>query len=142
MERCDFIRLCGMATGAALTGVFTAGCHGAARLQAAAVDGMVQLPWSAFGPDPKAPARSIVVEVEGLPAPIVVFHNGDAGPIALLMRCTHRGAELHLAGDRLDCPAHGSTFTAQGAVIEGPADRPLQRYPVERTDTGFVIRIA
>lgn len=124
-------------------GVWSTGCRGTARLQAVAVDGLVRVPLAAFTPDPQGgPARSLIVEVQGLPAPVVVFRNAAGECTALLMRCTHRGAELQLAGDRLDCPAHGSVFTDQGNVLEGPADVPLHRFPVTVTETDLLIRTA
>ena len=49
---------------------------------------------------------------------------------ALWMKCTHQGTELHAFGDRLQCPAHGSEFTKNGAVQNGPAADPLRTFPV------------
>lgn len=46
--------------------------------------------------------------------------------------CTHMGCLVHWnALERSwDCPCHGSRFTVQGDVIEGPALGPLERYDV------------
>jgi cytochrome b6-f complex iron-sulfur subunit len=47
---------------------------------------------------------------------------------AFSMACTHEGTLLGIVnGQRFDCPEHGSRFDANGAVINGPAQRPLTR---------------
>jgi Rieske Fe-S protein len=39
--------------------------------------------------------------------------------------CTHQGCTVQPAGKELDCPCHGSVYDLGGAVLRGPAQRPL-----------------
>jgi len=63
--------------------------------------------------------------------PIWVRPDAAGVPTALLLRCTHRGCQPDPVGDRLVCPCHGSEFDTSGAVLSGPAETALTRYPVE-----------
>jgi nitrite reductase/ring-hydroxylating ferredoxin subunit len=44
------------------------------------------------------------------------------------INCTHRGCPVDsIAGDTINCPCHGSTFSIKdGAPTGGPADKPLK----------------
>jgi Rieske Fe-S protein len=45
--------------------------------------------------------------------------------------CTHQGCTVKPAGQKLDCPCHGSQFDAvTGAVLHGPATLPLHKIAV------------
>ncbi len=54
---------------------------------------------------------------------------------AVSRKCTHLGCRLHYKEkeDILECPCHQSRFTTTGMVINGPSQKQLKRYLVERT---------
>jgi len=134
MDRRTFLHHGCLACAAMMTPALLTSCASAAPLMGSLEgDDLVLAPGAFTGPDGSMKS-SVVVGHKSLKQPIVVFRDADGGYHALLMRCTHRGAELRLTGDRLDCPAHGSAFDAHGAVLEGPASTPLHSYPVREQD--------
>jgi glycine/D-amino acid oxidase-like deaminating enzyme/nitrite reductase/ring-hydroxylating ferredoxin subunit len=58
-----------------------------------------------------------------------VYRDDDGGLHAVSLRCTHLGCLLRFnAAERSwDCPCHGSRFDVDGAVLEGPATKPLDQ---------------
>lgn len=56
-----------------------------------------------------------------------VYRDADGGMHAVSLRCTHLGClvRFNAAERSWDCPCHGSRFDVDGAVLEGPAVRPL-----------------
>jgi Rieske Fe-S protein len=74
--------------------------------------------------------RYVVVQNEKLEYPICVYRFSSEKYQALWMKCTHQGTELHVFGDKLQCPAHGSEFANTGAVQNGPAAEPLRTFPI------------
>ncbi|CAN5670083.1 hypothetical protein BH23CHL2_BH23CHL2_31560 [soil metagenome] len=62
-------------------------------------------------------------------------------PIALYARCTHQSCLIRWEdGDgEFHCPCHGSRFDRQGRVVQGPAERPLERMAVEQLNDGGVV---
>lgn len=72
----------------------------------------------------------IVIRNEALLFPICLYRFSGTDYTALWMQCAHQGAELNVAGDFLQCPAHGSEFSSRGKVTGGPADRDLRSFPV------------
>jgi len=84
---------------------------------------------------------SAFVQSADMERPIFVSRTGDGGYVAVLASCTHRGCQPEPVGERLVCPCHGSEFSFAGAVLEGPADRPLPTYPVETDGELLVVRV-
>ncbi|BCL60434.1 hypothetical protein DGMP_11270 [Desulfomarina profundi] len=66
-----------------------------------------------------------------------ILFDKDGSCWALSRKCTHLGCRLHYkdAEDILECPCHQSRFYARtGAVLHGPARKPLKQFPVEKRE--------
>ncbi|MFC7319703.1 FAD-dependent oxidoreductase [Halobacillus campisalis] len=78
-------------------------------------------------PEDLAKDEGSVVRINGKRAGA---YKDEHGSISIVdTTCTHMGCELNWNnGDRSwDCPCHGSRFTVEGEVIEGPATKPLSK---------------
>ena len=67
---------------------------------------------------------------------LVAVHRDDAGDLhGVSPACSHLGCRLtwNTAERSWDCPCHGSRFAPDGAVLQGPATRPLTLIPVPAT---------
>jgi cytochrome b6-f complex iron-sulfur subunit len=83
------------------------------------------------------------------PASITPFPGGkfylvrlaDGGFLALASRCTHLGCTVtvDLEQKTFPCPCHASAFDLRGDVLEPPASRALDLYPV--AIDGGVVRV-
>ena len=64
--------------------------------------------------------------------PVLVIRNPTTPSAVLAVNptCTHQGCLVAWKSERKSfaCPCHSSTFTAEGAVIEGPARKALGTY--------------
>jgi glycine/D-amino acid oxidase-like deaminating enzyme/nitrite reductase/ring-hydroxylating ferredoxin subunit len=62
-------------------------------------------------------------------APIGAYRAPSGELRKLVPACTHLGCPLqwNQADTSWDCPCHGSRFDTDGAVLQGPATRPLKR---------------
>ena len=62
------------------------------------------------------------------------------GVLALSDECTHQKCTVDYLPERhvIFCPCHGAQFSATGAVLDGPAPRPLDRFATALQD-GHVI---
>ncbi|GAA3015619.1 FAD-dependent oxidoreductase [Streptomyces fulvorobeus] len=91
------------------------------RLKVTHVDSVVDI----------APGTGAVVRLNGRRC--AVYRDQDGTPRAVSARCTHLGClvAFNEAETSWECPCHGSRFGVDGAVLQGPAVRPLERLDVE-----------
>ena len=63
------------------------------------------------------------------------------GPVVLSAACTHLGCNViwSAAEGRFRCPCHGAEFDADGAVISGPVNQPLQKIPFDVEDGTIIL---
>jgi Rieske Fe-S protein len=94
----------------------------------------VIVPRAALGPEGYA-----LVEVRGLRFPIFVHEPEPGRFTAVLTRCMHRGCTVEPADGHLVCPCHGSEYATDGAVLKGPTERDLIRFPIEADGERLVI---
>jgi len=77
------------------------------------------------------PREGEAVRVDAHGTPVALFRIGGA-LYAVDARCTHVGGPLDrgsVSGTQVTCPLHGSVFDVRtGAVIRGPAARPVTSY--------------
>jgi cytochrome b6-f complex iron-sulfur subunit len=69
--------------------------------------------------------------------------NNSERLIAVNPKCTHQGCDVKWAAGqkRYECPCHGSTFGAEGEVLNGPATKPLAAYSAKIVNTQVLVKI-
>ncbi|RYG54190.1 MAG: Rieske (2Fe-2S) protein [Chitinophagaceae bacterium] len=141
MNRKKFIKSCGLAC-AGILGTLPVmhSCTFLRALSGKIVGDELIVPLTAFETKNGSSVyhkKYIVVENEQLKYPICIYRISETEYSALWMRCTHQGTELQVFGERLQCPAHGSEFSLDGRVHEGPASEPLRRFPYTITNNNL-----
>jgi 3-phenylpropionate/trans-cinnamate dioxygenase ferredoxin component len=86
------------------------------------------------------PGKAIRVTVDG--TDVAVFNVGGH-LFGVDAKCTHVGGPIDkgpVAGTTVTCPWHGSQFDLRtGAVVRGPASRPLKSYRVRVEADGLAV---
>lgn len=64
---------------------------------------------------------------------VATYRSKDGTLNAYTAICPHLGCVLQWNNDEksFDCPCHGSRFTHEGVVINGPAKSDLKRYEIK-----------
>jgi Rieske Fe-S protein len=108
----------------------------------AVVGGQVTFPFADF-PALATPGGSVVGKPAGALQPIAVMALPGGAYAATDALCTHLGCRVRFNGNpaalRLECPCHGSLFAPDGAVLVGPATRPLRALTAAADASGVTV---
>jgi cytochrome b6-f complex iron-sulfur subunit len=65
----------------------------------------------------------------------------DGFLFALSTTCTHLGCTINWQenAQKFKCPCHGSGYTIAGINVEGPSQRPLERWGIALADDGEIV---
>lgn len=71
-----------------------------------------------------------IVKVDG--KRLAVCRDSDGRLHAVSAICTHQGCQVafNAVEQSWDCPCHGSRFDIDGGVLDGPAEKPLEKHSV------------
>lgn len=142
MERRTFIRFGSMACLAGVAvGTGLVGCAGARYVEGTIEGEFLRVPLGALTGSDGQPLKHIVVRNATLKWPVAVYREADGAYKALLMRCTHQGAQLKAGDGELTCAAHNSSFATDGTVTSGPAKQPLRTFPIRTEGEHLLISL-
>lgn len=147
MDRKKFIKTCCYSVAGASLHVFTLeGCSGSIHYAKASFEnGVISLSKSEFQTgiykDEKS-RKYVLLNVDFSQFPVCVYRTGSDKYVASLMQCTHNVCGLIVEGGIYACPCHGSEFSTEGEVLDGPAQENLKTFEIEVDDENIFIHIA
>jgi len=120
----------------AVVGVVS-GCATLATTRLQPVNGRLRLVVSEFV-GLNRPDGFLKVQPVGSAQILYVLADGEGGYVAVSPICKHRGCTVDVAGERLECPCHGSQYARDGSVLRGPTQEPLDRYATTLSPEGVL----
>lgn len=146
MERRKFIKNCSFATvGIPMIGTILQSCGSIYYATTSQSKTGLTLSKSEFWEikkDKKIERKFVMIQSNKFGFPICLYKIKDDQYVASLLKCTHRGCELNVGGGIYSCPCHGSEFTTQGKLLEGPADEDLQTFITKSDNENIYIKIS
>lgn len=130
LNRRRFLKQTGMAAGSlALAGVHMACAVSGAPVRHVEIAGSL-IRFDTAVPELGKPGDAVALDSMLLEHPVLLIRRDNGSFTALSSGCTHLGCTVRKEPSILRCPCHDSAFDLSGAVLNGPAERPLKEYPV------------
>jgi cytochrome b6-f complex iron-sulfur subunit len=106
------------------------------------VNNTITLPLSDF-PQLAMTGGFVTGQPPGARNAIIVVRKDDTTVAALSATCTHLGCTVAYTAEsgELDCPCHGSAFSLEGRVLNGPATLPLSSYTADLTADSVIVTL-
>lgn len=145
MERRKFIKNCSYtAVGIPMMGITLQSCGSIYYATTSQSDTGLTISKSEFWElkkDKKIERKFVMIQSNYTKFPICLYKVKEDQFVASLLKCTHRGCELNVGGGIYSCPCHGSEFTIEGKVLEGPANEDLQTFLTKSDNDNIYISI-
>ena len=107
-------------------------------------DGKISLDLSR-APELAEVATGLRLEGKGLTVRVLVVHGDDGNYRAYHNKCRHFGRRIDPVPGTTTvqcCSVNKATYDADGAVVAGPARRPLATYPVDVQDGKLIVSVS
>ncbi len=103
--------------------------------KAGIIDNIIEVPRTAILPDEKLK----IIRTDKLNHDLLLIIKQDKQHYALPMKCSHQESSLIANKSNLVCNLHGSIFTLEGKVTNGPASVPLKK--IKAIEENEIIKI-
>lgn len=143
MKRKHFLKTCGWAlAGLPFASSLLLSCQSIYYASFQQKENLLIVPLSEFKIEKNDKLRDFVLIQSPYGFPICIYKISEKAYAAALMKCTHRGCELNVGGGIYSCPCHGSEFSVEGKVLEGPADQDLQLFKTKIDDENIYLYLS
>ncbi len=139
--RRKFLRRVGaLLSGGVAAGVFLEGCaSGGPTVYRYDPAGNIIDLFLSWYPELYKTGGAVELHLTGTESSIVVVRVAIDRFTAVSPVCQHQGCKVALKENLFKCPCHGSRYGLDGALIAGPAEKPLVSYRTEFRETSLRI---
>ena len=128
--RRDFLKRVAIAAGGAVVGLSEAGCISSVAPVVRAQVNANLLRIETARPELANVGDGIQLDADALEYPVFLIKVSNDRFVALSTECAHLGCTVKKRPSVIRCSCHGSAYDFEGNVLQGPAERPLERFPV------------